>query len=197
MPTAESIKYGYQVTNITEYSTFSLTLCGNVINVIENYITPIYAGVTINGQQYALYPGVQTQLTNVGKYYYAELEGISYLPILHTITLNLTSTECISPITVPIINATVPTTSIPTTRTTTSRTTIFIPFISTITSSTTVTASILLAIAIVIILLLLILFLLRQRKEKKEEEELRRRRQHPPGGSQYNPPSPKELKEKS
>jgi hypothetical protein len=197
-PVASNILNGLQVRNVTEYSTFRLTLCGNVINVTENYITPIYAGLTINNEQYVLYPGTVVQLKNIGQYYYVQLVNISYLPIIHLITLNFTSTECTTPVTVPKINQTLPTTSIPTIRTTTTRTTIFIPFISTITSSTTVTASILLAIAIIIILLLLILFLIRQKREKKEEEELRRGKQPPPTpGSKFTPTPPEQLKKDS
>ena len=115
---------------------------------------------------------VLTQLSNVGESFYVQLVNISYLPILHSLTLNFTSIDCLTPITVPAVNQTFPTTSIPTLRTTSVRTTIFIPFISSITSSTTVRTSLLLAIAIIILFILLLLFLLRQRKE----EEKRRRR---------------------
>lgn len=182
--------------NVTQYATFSAKLCNTTqINVTENYITPIYAGVTINGKQYALYVGNVTQLSNVGPYYYVELVNISYLPIIQTIKLNFTATQCPVTTTVPPVNRTNTTTSVSTIRTTTLRTTIFIPFISSITSSTTVAISIIIAILIIIILILLIFFIMRKRKEEKEEEEARRR--FGGGGSQppsYAPPSPQQLR---
>lgn len=180
-------------TNITQYATFSVNLCKTQINVTENYITPIYAGITINNRQYALYLNNKTLLDNVGPYFYVELVNISYLPIIQTIRLNFSATQCPVTTTIPPVNQTNTSTSISTVRTTTLRTTIFIPFISSITSSTTVAASIIIAILIIIILILLIFFIMRKRKEEKEEQEARKRQgggQQPP----YNPPSPGQLR---
>jgi len=193
-PVLRGFAGGFDASNVSQYATLNDTVCGNEINVIENYITPIYAGVTINGRPYVLYPNAKVTLKNIGQYYFVTLLNISYLPILHTIALNFSSSECTTPVVPPKINQTA-TTSIPTVRTTTMRTTIFIPFISVITASTTVRLSLIIIIALIIILVLLILYSWRQRKEREEEEELRRKRgQQPRSG--YTPPSPEQFRPK-
>jgi len=191
-PVLRGFAGGFDAINVSQYATLNDTVCGNEINVAENYITPIYAGVTINGRPYVLYPGAKVTLANIGQYYFVTLLNISYLPLLHTIALNFSSSECTTPVVPPKINQTA-TTSIPTVRTTTMRTTIFIPFISVITASTTVRLSLIIIIALIIILVLLILYSWRQRKEREEEEELRRKRgQQPRSG--YTPPSPEQFR---
>jgi hypothetical protein len=110
---------GYQITNITNHNSETLHLGNNTktINITINFITPTSAGITANNKAYNLTVGSPVALMDPNNYtYYAELTDISYLPILHTITLLVygqPNTPITTTITTPIPTATVPT--IPTT----------------------------------------------------------------------------------
>lgn len=65
----------------------TVNLCGENITVVENYITPISAGVSVNNEVYYLLPNTSDLLT--GTNCYIRLLNISYLPIEESIALEL------------------------------------------------------------------------------------------------------------
>ena len=93
---------GYIITNIAPLSTFNVTLNNLQINVVENYITPTSAGITVE----ALGSNASTYILNTGASYqipssstseiYLSLENVSYLPIEHTITLGIYSNSSVN-----------------------------------------------------------------------------------------------------
>jgi hypothetical protein len=87
-PITTKTQNGYIVSNIAQLNTFNLTFRNESIDLIENYITPTSAGLTINSHSYLLDVGQNITLTsNSGYAIYAKLLNVSYLPIQHTITL--------------------------------------------------------------------------------------------------------------
>ena len=54
------------------------------INAVDNYIGPNYTSIILNGATYVLYLSAPAQISNST---YIELLNVSYLPILHSVTL--------------------------------------------------------------------------------------------------------------
>jgi hypothetical protein len=118
---------GYQITNITNHNSETLHLSNNTktIDITINFITPTSAGITANNKAYNLTVDSPVALVDPNNYtYYAELTAISYLPILHTITL-LVYSQPNTPVTTttstttapPTTTITRPTTTLPATTT--------------------------------------------------------------------------------
>lgn len=80
---------GYIISDITQLNSFNVTLEGQQLNVIENYITPTSAGITINGNSgYDLNLSTNYLVTSTSNYsIYVKLLNVSYLPIEQTISL--------------------------------------------------------------------------------------------------------------
>ena len=80
----------YVVSNLAPLGEFAVTTKGStVVNVTENFISPDYAGITVDNNQYTIYPGKITSAADSLPNLTVELLNISYLPILKTITLEM------------------------------------------------------------------------------------------------------------
>jgi hypothetical protein len=66
------------------------SLNGVSYQVVENFISPEYAGVTVNGASYTLYPNAQMTI-NSSTGAYIELTQVNYLPVQHSVDLILCS----------------------------------------------------------------------------------------------------------
>lgn len=64
----------------------NFTIGNSSFQIVENFISPSAAGVSLNGNTYLLNPN---QTVNASDGYYLDLENVSYLPIEHTITVDL------------------------------------------------------------------------------------------------------------
>ncbi len=83
-------RMGYEIANFSQDNSETLTVGGTAFTVVENFITPTSAGVTVNGQSLTLSPGAPVQVLNTtGIAYYVELSSVSYLPVLQTVALYL------------------------------------------------------------------------------------------------------------
>jgi hypothetical protein len=81
---------GYTIANFSQANSETVLIGSESITVVENFITPTTAGITVNGQSLTLPLDTPVQFLNTtGSAYYAELTGISYLPALQTITLSV------------------------------------------------------------------------------------------------------------
>ena len=102
---------------------------GTAFSVVENFITPTTAGVTVNGQSLTLSQGAPVQVLNSsGSAYYVRLDGISYLPISQTVTLTLYAQPVVTAkVQNATTNNTVTTTVLPTTVTTVAPVTTAVP----------------------------------------------------------------------
>ena len=81
----------YTVSDLAQMGQVAITQNGTiVVNITLNYITPDYAGVTVNGQSMQLNKTQPVKITNT--LFTIELTGIQYLPILQTVTLGVCST---------------------------------------------------------------------------------------------------------
>ncbi len=78
----------FQVSNIAQLNTFSVTILGQTVRVTDNFITPNYTGVTANGNFLELYPGLKFYVngtTGITLF----LKNVSYIPVLHTVTIDI------------------------------------------------------------------------------------------------------------
>jgi hypothetical protein len=87
-PTISETGNGYYVTGIAIHNTFSVDLCNTTMRATENYITPNTTGVALGNTDYNLAVGVPVNIT--GTQCTMELENVSYLPILQTVSLLFT-----------------------------------------------------------------------------------------------------------
>ena len=81
----------YTITNIATLNTFNVTFIGEIFKVTENFISPNEAGITINRNNYTLSVGAISNIYNSSAT--VRLSAISYLPIEHTITLEICSSQ--------------------------------------------------------------------------------------------------------
>jgi hypothetical protein len=65
-------------------------LNGVSYQVVENFISPEYAGVTVNGASYTLYPSIPMTI-NSSTGAYVELTQVNYLPVQHSVDFILCS----------------------------------------------------------------------------------------------------------
>ena len=106
--TGNVIVSGYHLYNQTQYDTHTVKLIDNSITITINFITPTTAGISVNGDAYTVSDG---QITAVNGPAYIDLRSISYLPIEHTVdldvfTLNKYSIAANSTTTTALTNAT-------------------------------------------------------------------------------------------
>jgi hypothetical protein len=81
----------YSISNIAALNSFSVSVLGQNVNVLDNFITPNYTGVTVNGQPFYLYPGISYDV-NGTKGITISLQSVSYIPVLHTVTVLICQT---------------------------------------------------------------------------------------------------------
>lgn len=105
---------GYHLYNQTEYDTHTINVNGNNITITVNFITPTTAGISINNVPYTFSVG---QLVTINDPIYVDLVSLSYIPIEHTIDLDV---FVLAP---PAPNATTQTTTSTTSTTTVAQTT--------------------------------------------------------------------------
>ena len=87
-PVISATANGYIISNITRLNAVNVTLNGVQIRIIENYITPTSAGLTINNATYMMNTSSSYLIYSLSNYgIYAKLLNISYIPIEQTITL--------------------------------------------------------------------------------------------------------------
>ena len=79
--------------NLTIDTSKSFILLNQQMNLTINFITPTYAGVTINGQRYNLTIGVPVKIDPVNYTYYAEATNITWTPVLPSVTLLIWGNE--------------------------------------------------------------------------------------------------------
>ncbi len=125
---------GYTLTNITSPNSETLSFNNGTksLHVTVNFITPTTAGITVTNattsSTYTLSVNNPTLIIGPAGYsYYADLTGISYLPILHTLTLQIYEQPNVvpaAPSTTTVPTTTVATTTVSTTIPTTVLTTV-------------------------------------------------------------------------
>ncbi len=119
---------GYRITNITQHNSETLRFNSSAktitINLTVNFVGQSFAGITANNRSYNLTVGNTVELATSENYtYYARLTNVSYLPILHTITLlvygqsnspaaAITTTKPTTTATTTVQAATAPTTTV-------------------------------------------------------------------------------------
>jgi hypothetical protein len=122
-------EFCYQIANFTNPNSESFTLNGTSFDIVASAIAPNSTALIINGKTYIILPNSPVGIgSNSGFNYTADLTGISYLPILHTATVDVCSIAIpavAAPTNTSATNTTVPTTTIrPTTTTVPATTTI-------------------------------------------------------------------------
>ena len=90
LPTVVKEPNGYMIYNLSDYNSESVKINGINFGLRVNYITPNYAGVTINNHTYQLTPKVNYTILNQSMYsYYAIVENLSYIPAVDTINMGI------------------------------------------------------------------------------------------------------------
>jgi hypothetical protein len=77
---------GYAISNISQLNTFSIDLCGQEVQITDNFITPNTTGISIRATSYILSPGQLVSLVGVPGCYIT-LKNVTYTPILDTVQL--------------------------------------------------------------------------------------------------------------
>ena len=91
-PVVIPISNGYIITNIAQLNTVSISACNTTVSMLDNFITPTYSGLTVNGKQYTISSGIPVQLElTTGARCSLLLLNTSYLPILQTVTVEVYS----------------------------------------------------------------------------------------------------------
>ncbi|VVB76744.1 Uncharacterised protein [uncultured archaeon] len=91
-PFTSGNRTGYTISNFSQSGLASMNVNGVAFSVVENFITPTTAGISVNGMALTLALNVPVQLSvSNNRTYYVELLGISYLPIQDTVTLRIYS----------------------------------------------------------------------------------------------------------
>ncbi len=89
----------YEINNMTQYSNVTLDLNGSSYYVLDNFISPLQVGISINNISYTLKGGTPIKFASGVQYNYTvELTAVSYKPYLHTASLAVCA--------VPRLNAT-------------------------------------------------------------------------------------------
>ena len=89
-PTATLSGSCYTITNMTALKGTNVTLDGMFIEIVTNFIGPTSAGVTVNNVSYTLTQGALPLPFSIsGINYTIGLTTVTYLPILHTIEVNV------------------------------------------------------------------------------------------------------------
>lgn len=79
--------------NLTQTDAFDIS--GNGIDYVKgtvNFVTPNYAGLTINNNYYETYPNVTYQINGTDPIFSVTMVSLSYIPIAHSLALQFCST---------------------------------------------------------------------------------------------------------
>ncbi len=79
---------GYEIYNFTQDNQEKVAINGIIFTLVENFITPSSAGISVNGQTYTLSNGQTAQIAGHSGYY-LNLLNISYLPIINLIKIRI------------------------------------------------------------------------------------------------------------
>lgn len=78
--------------NLTSPDSFEVNASGqNYLSGIVNYVTPDYAGLTINNNIYQMYPNKTYSINNTIEAFEVSLINLSYIPVEHSISLQFCS----------------------------------------------------------------------------------------------------------
>ena len=78
----------YVIHNMTQYSNVTLSLNGSSYTILENFISPLQVGISINNVSYTLKGGIPITFAKSSLYNYTvELTSVSYKPYLHVVSL--------------------------------------------------------------------------------------------------------------
>ena len=98
-----NVTEGFAIGNFTQYDFITALINEKKFLITENYITPDYAGITVNNDRYDIFPNESLLLASTSEYlYYMRLTRIAIVPALDTINFsifavpNLTSNEVLS-----------------------------------------------------------------------------------------------------
>ena len=81
---------GYRILNFTQDSTQRFKIGETQFNVTLNFLGPDHVGINVNGNSYTLYTNQTIELDDPPEYaYYAKIINISYLPVLHSVDLEI------------------------------------------------------------------------------------------------------------
>ena len=86
LPYNTSTAHGWQILNITQDNSENIKINGRVFGITLNSISPKSADVTVNGESYSLDMGIPV---SIGNGYSLNLNYVSYLPIIDTVTLQI------------------------------------------------------------------------------------------------------------
>ena len=132
---------GYRILNFTQDGTQRFAIAGKQFNVTLNFIGSDHVGVTINGHNYTLYANQTVEISDpLGYAYYTELTGISYLPIVHSVNMEVFAMSFGSQNVTTITSTTTPTTTSSTSLYSNITTTVSVSVITQNQSTTTITA---------------------------------------------------------
>ena len=83
LPYSNGNQTGWEIINLTNFETQSVTINGKTFTTVVNFVTPTSSGVTLNGNGYAFQLGSIYELNNsAGHTYYAEITSITFLDIV-------------------------------------------------------------------------------------------------------------------
>ena len=88
VPTVKTSGNCTTISNFSQDNYESFNLKGHAFDVTLNSISPTQVDITINGYTYTLDTNTKTKLTGMANYS-VDLESISYLPIVHTVTVEI------------------------------------------------------------------------------------------------------------
>jgi hypothetical protein len=86
-PIVTETSNGFVTSQIAQKNSFDITACNQNMNIIDNFITPTYSGISINNVEYTVEANTSSQIQNTNCY--ITLLNTSYLPIEQTITLEV------------------------------------------------------------------------------------------------------------
>ncbi len=115
----------YEVTNVTELSTFNANICGKSLYVIEEVANSTYAKLSINYFEYSLHVGSKQSLATLPQNCYVELLNVSNTSVPNTTsflfseiasntTINVSSQSAITSVTTATANTVQPTINVTT-----------------------------------------------------------------------------------
>lgn len=89
-PVVVNITNGFNVTGIAQLNTFNVTLCGGKFFFTDNFISPNDTGISVNGKNYTIYENKPIVLFSTPtQACYMSLLNVSYLPVLHTVSIKV------------------------------------------------------------------------------------------------------------
>ncbi len=89
-PIVNTTARGFEIINLSQLNRAVIELNEKVFNITENYITPDYAGITINNANYVIYPNQTIQFDSTAiDNYYLKMTNLTFIPIRDTVSFEL------------------------------------------------------------------------------------------------------------